>query len=424
MHRLNIRSSAVRFGIFASALVIAVILVFQLLWLDKVYRFEQKQFDISVLKSVRGLYEDLEINLYNTSNLSQLIERPAKQLYLARISLPVNDDSLVSYLQYELEDFDIFTNCSVAIYSATNNQFIFTNTLYSAANSDRVHNSVALLKRNYNYIALYFPNRQRYIFYEMNFWIVSTLVLVLMLIISAASLYFFYRQRSLNEIQKDFVENFTHEFKTPVATIALAAETLENKNMADKPGKLAVYAGILKYQAAYLQKQIERLLQFSYIDSGRLHLEKKTTDMHLLVKEAVMNLEPLVREKNAELQFKFNAPQSVFTADRDYLVIMITNLVENAIKFSKHPVVTISTMNKPGYFVLTVADNGPGISKKQIKKLFVKFYRVRNNEEYSAKGFGIGLSFVKKIIQAHKGKITVESSPGTGTTFIAALPVS
>src|SRR5437868_13712799 len=103
MRRLNIRSSVIRFGIIVSAIVIAVVLVFQIVWLNKVYRFEQKQFDISVLKAIRGLYEDLEINLYNTSNLSQLTERPQKQLYLAHIPLPVNNDSLVSYLQYELE---------------------------------------------------------------------------------------------------------------------------------------------------------------------------------------------------------------------------------------------------------------------------------------------------------------------------------
>src|SRR5262245_43425467 len=119
--QFSIRSSMVRLGILASALIIAIIVMFQLIWLKKVYRFEQKEFDISVLKVIRGLYEDL--NLYNTSNLDELVERPDRHLYLARISFPVNYDSLKSYLRFELEDFDVYTNCSIGIYEAGKGQY-------------------------------------------------------------------------------------------------------------------------------------------------------------------------------------------------------------------------------------------------------------------------------------------------------------
>jgi len=416
----SIRSSTARLGLFASALIIAIILVFQLTWLKKVYRFEQKEFDISVLKAIRGLYEDL--NLYNSSNLNELVERPDKHLYLARIKLPVNYDSLKSYLQFELEDFDIYTNCAVGIYDSAKNKYEYTVTLLSAGTQDRSNPAIPILKRNHNYLSLYFPNRQQYIFYEMNFWIVSSAILLIVLIVSAGSLYFLYRQKFLNEVQKDFVQNFTHEFKTPVATLSLAAETLENKNIIEKPEKLATYAAIVKYQADYMHKQIEKLLRFAHIESTHLHLEKKAVDIHDLIREALINISPLIQQKSATLRLGLDAGNPVLSADRDYMIIMITNLIENAIKYSRQPAIDIFTANKDHHFMLSVQDNGIGIAKNQMKKLFTKFYRIRNDEEYAAKGFGIGLTFVRKIITAHKGKMYVESLPGKGSTFTVELP--
>jgi two-component system phosphate regulon sensor histidine kinase PhoR len=256
----------------------------------------------------------------------------------------------------------------------------------------------------------------------MNFWVVGTIILLIVLLVSAGSLYFLYRQKFLNELQKDFIQDFTHEFKTPVATLALAAETLENKAIIEKPEKLATYAGIVKYQAEYLHKQIERLLQFAHSESTRLHPEKKTINIHELIKESIANISLLVEEKNANLVLKLNAPKPTLFADKDYMIIMITNLIENAIKYSKRPVITITTANENRHFVISVRDNGIGIDKNQMKKLFTKFYRIRNNEEYAAKGFGIGLTFVKKIVKSHKGKIRVESAPGKGSTFTIAMP--
>jgi two-component system phosphate regulon sensor histidine kinase PhoR len=418
--QFSIRSSMVRFGIFASALIIAIIVIFQLIWLKKVYQFEQKEFDISVLKAIRGLYEDL--NLYNTSNLDELVERPDRHLYLARINLPVNYDSLKSNLRFELEDFDIYTNCTVGIYEASSRTYKYSTILLSAGTQEKSNPALPELKRTYDYIALYFPNRQKYILYEMNFWVVGTIILLIVLLVSAGSLYFLYRQKFFNELQKDFIQDFTHEFKTPVATLALAAETLENKNIIEKPEKLATYTAIVKYQADYLNKQIERLLKFAHSESTHLHPEKKTINIHDLITESIANISPLVEEKNANLVLKLNAQEPNVFADKDYMIIMITNLIENAIKYSRHPLISVTTANENRHFVISVKDNGIGIGKNQMKKLFMKFYRIRNNEEYVAKGFGIGLTIVKKIVTAHKGKIHVESAPGKGSTFTIEMP--
>ena len=227
----------------------------------------------------------------------------------------------------------------------------------------------------------------------------------------------------MNETQKDFIHNFTHEFKTPVSVIGLAADVLKNKNIVEKPEKLATYAGIVEYQAAYLNNQIERLLKFAYTDSGAIHLEKQAVDIHELIHEAVNNLNPLITGKKAVLHYTYNATQPVLQADKGYLMVVITNLIDNALKYSREPDITIKTENRDHVLLLSVKDNGIGIEKKQLKKLFDKFYRVKNGDVQAAVGFGIGLSFVKKIALAHDGKISVTSEPGKGSEFTLSLPL-
>lgn len=418
-----IRSKALRLVILISTLIIATIVVFQLVWLKKVYRFEQKEFDHSVIKTVRGLYEDLAIPAYNTSAMNELMEKPGRHFYLVRISRLVNRDSLSRYLQYELEDFDIYTSCHMGLYSVQQGGYIYTSVLHSPVGKEDTAKELPVLPRPYDYMVLSFPNREQYILSQLNFWIISGVALLVVLILLGASLYYFYKQKFLNETQKDFIHNFTHEFKTPVAVIGLAADVLKAKNIVDKPDKLATYAGIVEYQAAYLNGQIERLLKFAYTDSGAIHLAKQEVNIHDLVQEAVSNLSPLISSRKAELQYDYKATQPVLQADKGYLMVVLINLLDNAIKYSRNPVITITTINKENELLLSVKDNGIGIEQKQLRRLFDKFYRVRNGDVQAATGFGIGLSFVKKIAQAHNGKVTVESEPGKGSEFTLSLPL-
>jgi two-component system phosphate regulon sensor histidine kinase PhoR len=171
-----------------------------------------------------------------------------------------------------------------------------------------------------------------------------------------------------------------------------------------------------------LQSQTEKLLQFAYTESRHLHLNKDAVNVHNIIKEAVSNLAPLISEKSAELHYELRATDPVVQADRDYILVVITNLVDNAVKYSKQPFITIATENGNRTLKVSITDNGIGIEKKELKKLFRKFYRVRRGDTYPAKGFGIGLNFVKKILDAHGGKIKVESVFGRGSVFKLELP--
>ena len=257
----------------------------------------------------------------------------------------------------------------------------------------------------------------------MMFWIASSGLLLLVLIGFGFSIFYLYRQKFFNETQKDFVNNFTHEFKTPLAVIKIAAEVLQQKNIIEKPEKLENYAGIINEQTSHLQSQIQRLLEIAYTDRSRLPLEKEQFDVNLLIDESINDLQPLIEQKNAIVKTNFAMPGAILKADKPYLRLCLINLIENAIKYAATPVIDINTHIEANYFCIAVKDNGIGIATEHQKKIFERFYRIKDGERHTSKGFGLGLNFVKKVIDTHHGKIEVDSEPGRGSTFTIKIPL-
>lgn len=419
------RSQTIRLAIFISTLVIAAIIIFQVIWLNKVYHREQKQFNQGIARALRGFYDDIRQPVDPKYNLNQLVSSTEPTTFIARMTAPVVCiDSVLFYMQNELEGEDIFTDCYAGLYDASQKKYVLQGLLAAPTEAVKPANRLPSFRANYNYLLLYFPHLKQFILSRLNFWLISSVLLLIVLILFGASLYYFYRQTFLNEMQKDFVNNFTHEFKTPVAVIKLAAEVLENPDISKKPEKLSKYAHIVKYQGNYLQKQIENLLKQAYSESNHIHLQKQRVSLQQLVKEAIINLQPLIDEKNAGISYEFNAGKDELWADHNYLVIVVTNLIENALKYSEEPKIIIQTYNENGHVVLSIKDNGQGIAKKHHQKIFKKFYRVPNGDQMVARGFGLGLPFSKRIVQAHHGKVEVESIPKVGSNFIITLPLS
>jgi two-component system, OmpR family, phosphate regulon sensor histidine kinase PhoR len=419
------RSKTIRLAIFISTFIIAAIIIFQLIWLRDVYYHEQKEFDKAIAKAVRGFYEDINEPSVVSHNLNELISTTNGQTFFVRLNRSkIDPDSTRFFLQSELEDEDIFTDCYAGFYNSATSAYDFVMYLPSATAAKNSKINMPSLGGKYNHLALYFPHRNKYVLSKMNFWIISSIILLVVLILLGSSIYYLYRQKFLNEIQKDFVNNFTHEFKTPVSVINLAAEVLTNPATAERPAKIARYAAIVQYQGNYLQEQMERLLRHAYSESNLLHLQKRKLNIHDVIEEAINNLQTLIISRHADIDRCLRASEPFIRADKGYLLIVITNLIENALKYSEHPKIMISTKNAGNEMVVSVGDNGKGIEKKYRNKIFRKFYRVPNGEEVSARGFGLGLAFVKRIVQAHRGKIHVKSTPGTGSEFSISLPIN
>lgn len=396
----------------------------QLFWLQKVYLYEDKQFNINVSKSIRGLYDDMELVNDVSDNVQKVIENPKPDLYLLRIDCSPNLDSLWLNLKAEFTDFDVYTDCVAAIYSTEKNAYTIQKYIdlpdsYHAPNKETV---LPNLKRDYSYVLLFFPHRSQYIIKQMLFWIGSSGLLLLVLIGLGASIFFFYRQKFLNETQKDFVNNFTHEFKTPLAVIRIAADVLQQPNIAEKPDRMKNYASIIGEQTSHLQAQVQRLLEIAYTDRSKLPLEKESLDVNALLQQAINDLHPLIEQKNVVINTSFSQTGNIVNADKAYLLLTFINLIENAIKYAVQPVIDISTAEEGSDLLISIKDNGIGIAKEHQKKIFDRFYRIPEGELHTAKGFGLGLNFVKKVIDAHNGKIEVESEPSKGSTFMISIP--
>jgi two-component system, OmpR family, phosphate regulon sensor histidine kinase PhoR len=420
----TMRSSTLKWLSLSATVLIALIILVQLYWLKKVYSFEQNQFTVNVMKSIRGVFEDLEMNDNPALNLQQLINRPDQDYFLFKADTIPQKDSLIYYLQHEFEDFNILTNVKIGAYSTLSGKYIYQESIEmpSSASGPQPAYGLPVFATDYDHILLYFPNRNKYILSEMNFWIISSVVLSIALIGLAVSLFYFYRQKFLAEIQKDFVNNFTHEFKTPLAVIKIAGDVLDQENIVHQPDRLARYTAIIKHQTEHLQSQVERLLKASSLQHKQLPISKKRVNPQHLIEEALNKVQPLVEQKHARIELKVPEQKDEIEADPAHLELAIVNILENALKYSPDPKILVEAGKEESDFFISVKDNGIGIEKKYLKNIFKKFYRVPTGDVHNVKGFGLGLNFVKRIVDAHDGRIRVNSLPGIGTEFKLFIP--
>jgi two-component system phosphate regulon sensor histidine kinase PhoR len=408
------------------SIIIALILLAQVYWLKRVYNLEEQQFNAGVIKSIRGLFSDIEIADDPRMQINQVVNMVDAHTYIVKLDSIPPKDTLQHYLREEFEDFDVWADCNVGIFNSSRQNFTYQFYLSSAGSRYSVApgSDLPVIQRNYDYLLLDFPHRSKYIIHEMMFWIVGAIFLILVLIGLTISLLYLYRQKFLNELQKDFVDNFTHEFKTPLAVMKIAADVLVQPDIIQKPERLRKYSTVMLEQTEHLQHQVERLLNTTAGNANRLVIKREPLQLNLIVQKAIEQIEPLIKSKDANVELIIDENEPVIYADKNHLQLVIINLVENALKYCKNQPHIIIQLHNNGndFYTISVKDNGIGIDKSNIKYLFNKFYRVPTGNVHDVTGFGLGLNFVKKVIDAHNGKISINSVPGIGTEFKIQLP--
>jgi two-component system, OmpR family, phosphate regulon sensor histidine kinase PhoR len=420
------RSTTLRWIMLSCSIIITLILLAQLYWLKRVYNLEDQQFNSGVIKSIRGLFSDIEIGKDPRMQINQVVNMVDAHTYMVKLDSIPQKDSLEHYLRGEFEDFDVWADCNVGVFNSSQQTFSYQFYLSTAASSypQVADPNLPVIKKGHHYLLLDFPHRSKYIIHEMMFWIVGAVLLLLILIGLSISLLYLYRQKFLNELQKDFVDNFTHEFKTPLAVMKIAGDVLVQPGIVNKPDRLRKYSTVMLEQTEHLQQQVERLLKTTAGNSNRLVLKKEPCQLNLLAQKAIEQIEPLIKSKGANVELVTDENEPVIYADKNHLQLVIINLLENALKYCKNqPHIIIQLHNGDSdLYTISVKDNGIGIDKKNIKYLFNKFYRVPTGNIHDVTGFGLGLNFVKKVIDAHNGKVSINSVPGIGTEFKIQLP--
>jgi two-component system phosphate regulon sensor histidine kinase PhoR len=240
----------------------------------------------------------------------------------------------------------------------------------------------------------------------------------------AYALFVILRQKRLSEIQKDFINNMTHEFKTPIATISVSTEVLKDPKIIHDPERLRSYATIIEKENTRLKQQVERVLQMARLDKEDIGFKKDRVDVHELISDAVQNAALTLQEKGGRISVALNATRPHVAADRLHLTNALNNLLDNAIKYcATAPEISITTSDERGGILIAVTDNGIGIWADNHKRVFQKFYRVPTGNVHNVKGFGLGLNYVKTVVEAHRGKVILKSEIDIGSTFSIWLPI-
>ncbi|PLW94601.1 MAG: hypothetical protein C0592_02325 [Marinilabiliales bacterium] len=275
------------------------------------------------------------------------------------------------------------------------------------------------------YLLIYFPEKSSFIYAEVSGMFLLTLLLVAIVFFSFIFVLFsFLRQRRLSEMKTDFINNMTHEIKTPISTIYLACEVLSDKQTDIPMEKQNEFVHIIAQENKRLAAMTEKILQTAIIEKGHMGLKRDKLDAHHIILQAIENIKLVVLQKSGEITHKLDAEKSLIMADAIHFENAIYNLLDNAIKYSgKAPKIEVNTKNINGSILISICDNGIGISKKEQKRIFDRLYRVPTGNIHNVKGFGLGLNYVKTIVEGHEGEIDVISEPGTGSEFTIKIPL-
>lgn len=271
------------------------------------------------------------------------------------------------------------------------------------------------------------PGLKSYVLQSLR-WRIATAIIFTIIIIAAFYLTVstMLRQKKLSEIKNDFINNMTHEFKTPLATISLAVDALRNDKVMHDKQKMNYFSNIIKEENLRMNRQVETILKAALMDKQEVQLLLRPVHVHDVITDVLDNFKLQLEEKKGSAEITFNAENDLVNADEVHFSNLINNLVDNSIKYSKEnqpPVIRISTTSNAKKFVFVLEDNGIGMTKETVKRIFEKFYRAHTGNIHNVKGFGLGLSYVKTMVEAHEGEIKVESVLGKGSTFTIELPL-
>lgn len=392
-----------------------------------------KQFEADTNGNFR--YQQQQVVLSNDpAVLRQTMD--AVQLKQEMFNIPIEERIEVIQLDRFLKD-ELGNNIpfSYGVWSNVSNSFVIYNNHYIVPNESQAsfnylkssEYKAKLFPTDINdpgTLHVYFPTKSSVVWGRL--WLDLVLSLLFALIILASFAYtirVILQQKKLSEMKNDFINNMTHEFKTPIATISLASDSITNPSVINNPDKIRRFADIIRQENKRMHGQVEKVLQMALVERGRIKLNFSDVNIHHVIDQAVSNMTLQVERREGSVTAQLNAEKCNVEGDLNHISNVINNLLDNANKYSpEKPEITVSTRNVSNGIEVTVSDKGIGMSKEAKKRIFEKFYRVHTGNLHDVKGFGLGLAYVKAMVTAHKGSIDVKSELGKGSSFILLFP--
>ena len=377
------------------------------------------------------LNSNLKEILEKISNKSNMMMGLLEEMMLPKIGLTnrFDPDQLDSLLHTELKKKSIDIPYDYAIINPRSGRLIEISKDYSNERLLQSHFKTNLFPNDVtnepNLLVIDFPSQEKYLMSKIWFPLSSSALLILIILICFGyAVFTIVRQKKISVMKTDFMNNMTHEFKTPISTIGLAIEALLDPTIPQKPSMKMKYLGIIADENKRLESQVADVLQMAQLDKNELKLNLVTVDLHAIIQQAVDKISIQMERKLGHLKLALNASQFKLKGDEAYLLGVLLNLLDNALKYSNDaPNIMIRTQNIRGQLICSIKDHGMGMSKEAQRSIFQKFYRVASGNVHNIKGFGLGLAYVKEIITLHHGSIEVESELKKGTNFIVKFPL-
>ncbi len=413
----------------------------QIYWLNKAFEVKEEQYSLILEqeKAEAKIFNDrITIALTNVANEILTINNDPAQLFQSvkqirpnYFTVAINDTVhpylLQSLLKSEFEQRNIKENFEYGIYDCFTDSIVYGQ--YVALNEkapEEVAGSTEAPQikwdKDGHYFGVYFPDRDPVDLEppsdKISNWAFSAIISSIVFAFFAYAIFLVNRQKRLSEMKTDFINNMTHELKTPISTIGLSSEVLLKPDIVEKPDRLHKYAQLISTENTRLKQQVDKVLQLATLEKQHLELKRAPIHIHEVIENACESLRMTYQEKDIDLQVSLQASNDTVNGDLVHISNLIHNLLDNAVKYSKEEVkIEISTMNKSGAVIIQVKDYGIGIPAKSLPHIFDKFYRVPKGNRHDVKGFGLGLYYVNEVIAAHDGKISVESELGEWTKF-------
>ncbi|WP_353150241.1 HAMP domain-containing sensor histidine kinase [Chryseobacterium sp.] len=395
------------------------ILVAQLMWTRQAYNLEDKKFNQTVNIALLEVVEKLSGG--KTSFTESPVQNISNDYYVVNINNDFHPAVLEHYLKTEFTRFQINTNYVYALYNCHSDRMIYGK--YISTHQKSSGNNTITFPKHKNlvyYFSIRFPDKATYLISSLRFWYLLTFALIIILLVYVYSIYTIIQQKKFSELQRDFINNMTHEFKTPLSSILLASEALRKQELIKENPKLQTYTTIITDQSYKLNHHIEKILNIAKNDAAGLSLKLQKITLLPFITE----IADTIKHKNENLTIRIEIEDTVsIMADEFHFTNIIYNILDNSVKYCDTiPCIIMSSSRDSKGLYLKFKDNGIGIPSKNIPHIFDKFYRVNTQKSDEVNGFGLGLFYVKKVVQQHNWKISVENNADKGITISLFLP--
>ena len=412
--------------IILGLLSIIGIIGFQSYWVINTWNINEAEFDQKVNVSLLNVAQSLAE--LNNSELPtrDIIKRRTTNYYVVNIEDEIDANHLEYYLQKEFEAKALNIDFEYAVYDCVTNNMVYGNYCSYSPDEKKGPESTDLPKYSEftYYFGVKFPTRSGYLFGKTQLSLFFSVTLLFTIIFFAYSMFVILRQQQLSEIQKDFINNMTHEFKTPISTINISADVFMKDPYIQQNQRLSQYANIIKDQNKRLNNQVEKVLQLAKIERGTFQLNLEEIALRELLERILESTHLKVEKLGGSVLLDLNGADVTVLADRLHFSNILHNLLDNAIKYCKEaPMIAVSTIRAGHFIQIRIQDQGIGIDKEFQNRVFDKFYRVPTGNIHNVKGFGLGLFYVKKVCITHGWKITLNSTLGQGTIVELSIPV-